>query len=141
MTHKRKRIRDAVVSMLEAIPGWNGRVFSNRARPTEAAELPTFLVYSLTEDANEISTGGTLLRDLTIAVELRAAVTLSLDDTLDGMAEKVEVAMAADRRLGKRAVTSRLTGTTIGLDGEGESRQAVATLTYVVQYQTDGSAS
>lgn len=141
MTHKRKRIRDAVVSMLEAIPGWNGRVFANRARPTEAAELPVVLVYSLTEDSNEISTGGTLLRDLTIAVELRAAVTLSLDDTLDGMAGNVEVAMAADRRLGKRAVTSRLTGTTIGLDGEGESRQAVATLTYVVQYQTDGSAN
>lgn len=141
MTHKRKRIRDAVVAVLEAVPGWEGRVFANRARPTENAELPVVLVYSLAEDSNEISTGGTLLRDLTVAIEARTNVSLELDDALDEMAAKVETAMAADRRLGRRAISSRLSGTNMGLDGEGESRQAVATLTYIVQYQTHGSVN
>jgi hypothetical protein len=141
MTHKRQRIREAVVTILSGIPGWEGRVHANRARPTEQAELPVALVYSLSEDSESISTGKTLMRRLSLAIELRTSVLLALDNALDDFAEAAEKAMAADPRLGRRAVDSTLVSTTIGLDGEGESRQAVATLTYTIQYQTDGNAN
>lgn len=141
MTHKRQRIRDAVVATLAAIPGWEGRVHANRARPTEQKELPVALVYSLSEDSEPISMSRTLMRRLTLAIELRTSVLLALDNAVDDFAEAAEKAMAADPRMGRRAINSTLVSTTIGLDGEGESRQAVATLTYTIQYQTDGDAN
>lgn len=141
MTHKRQRIREAVVAILEAIPEWQGRVFPNRTRPTEAAELPVALVYSLNEDTDVVTMGGTLQRSLTLSIEIRASASGAIDNVLDDLAQKAEKAIAADPRLGRRAIHSRLSGTTLGLDGEGESRQAVLTLTYIIQYQTDGAGN
>ncbi|HEY8359365.1 MAG TPA: hypothetical protein VIL30_18090 [Ramlibacter sp.] len=141
MTHKRQRIREAVVAVLSGIPDWQGRVFANRARPTEQKELPVTLVYSLAEESEAATIGRTLMRRLTIAIELRTSVLLALDDALDDFAEKAEQAMAADPRLGKRAIDSTLVSTTLGLDGEGDSRQAIATLTYSIKYQTDGNGN
>jgi hypothetical protein len=141
MTHKRQRIREAVVAALSAVPGWEGRVHANRARPTEQTELPVALVYSLSEDSEAISTSNTLMRRLSLVIELRTTVLLALDNALDDFAEAAEKAMAIDPRLGRKAINSTLVSTTIGLDGEGESRQAVATLTYTIQYQTDGNGN
>lgn len=139
MTHKRQEIRDAIVGKLSAISNWSGRVFANRTRPTEPHELPVFLVYTTTEEASVATVGRRLLRRLTVAIELRVGLASNLDDELDAYAKQAELAMAADPKLGSIVIDSHLTSTTIGLDGEGDSRQALATLTYVVQYQTDGS--
>jgi hypothetical protein len=141
VTHKRQVLREAIVAILEAIPGWEGRVFANRTRPTDATELPVALVYTVNEDATMATIGGTLRRRLTVAIELRVSVSSSLDNALDDLAQKAEVAMAVDPKLKRKALYSALTGSTMGLDGEGDSRQALMTMTYDIQYQTDGSAN
>lgn len=141
MTHKRQVLRETIVSILDAIPGWGGRVFANRTRPTEATELPVVLVYTVNEDATMANVGGTLRRRLSVAIELRVSASSSLDNALDDLAQKAEVAMAADSKLKRKALYSALTGSTMGLDGEGDSRQALMTLTYDVQYQTDAAGN
>jgi len=139
MTHKREKIRDAIVAILSGIPDWSGRVKPNRTRPTEVAELPMRLVYTLSEDATQASLGRSVLRRLTVAIELRVGMSDSLDQALDTDAQKVEAALATAPKLGGLAMGLALRSTFIGLDGEGDSRQALATLTYDVQYQTDAS--
>lgn len=139
MTHKRDKIREAIVAVLADIHGWGGRVKANRARPTEVAELPVRLVYTLSEDASLGSLGRTVVRHLSVAIELRVGMSDKLDAALDVDAQKVEAALAAKPKLGGLAMGLSLRSTVIGLDGEGDSRQALATLTYDVQYQTDAA--
>lgn len=141
MTHKRQLIREAIRGRLETIPALSGRCYSTRSKPTAMNELPAAIVYTLSETSEQISTCRTLMRTLTAAIEVRASATGALDNALDNLSEAIEQALAQDPRLGKRAVNSELTGTIVGLDGEGETRQAVATLTYSVKYQTDGNGN
>ena len=139
MTHKRAKIRDAIVAILSDIPGWGGRVKANRTRPTEIHELPIRLVYTLSETAALATVGRSIVRTLSVAIELRVAASSDLDAALDVDAQEVEAALAGSPKLGGLAMGLVLRSTVIGLDGEGESRQALATLTYDVQYQTDAS--
>ena len=141
MTHKRQAIRHAIAAQLETAPALLGRVVTTRARPTAPDELPVAIVYALTESSSKATIGGRLSRTLNVAVELRASSVGALDDTLDALSLAVEQAMATDRTFRKTVIDSSLTNTAIGLDGEGETKQAVATLTYTVLYQSDASGS
>lgn len=141
MTHKRKRIRDAIVDVLNATTGFSGRVFANRARPTETAELPVVLVYTVNEDSELATTGYGLDRTLSVALELRGQASVNLDDALDDLCELAEAAINGDPTLGGLALVAHLVSTVVGVDGEGESRQALATLTYQVRYWTDRSGA
>lgn len=134
--HKRQRVRDHLVTVFSAVPALAGRVFANRSRPTEAKELPVVLVYTLTEASEVATIAYDLTRRLSVAVEIRTSYSSNLDNALDGLSAQVELVVASDPRLGGLADASALAGTTIGLDGEGESRQAIATLTFEVIYQT-----
>lgn len=137
MTHKRQRIREAIVTALAAAPVFSGRVFASRARPTETAELPVALVYTVTEESDIANMAFGLSRTLTVNIELRVSAVSSLDNMLDGYCEAAEAAMNADPTFGRLVFVSFLRGTTIGIDGEGEARQAVATLNYEFRYETD----
>lgn len=141
MTHKRQRIREAVVGMLETAPGWEGRVFATRARPTEAAELPVVLVYTTAEQSELATMGYDLSRTLTLVLELRSSAVGALDAALDNMAEAAEAIMASDPRFGGLATFSFLRETVIGIDGEGDARQSLASLTYEIRYETDPSGA
>lgn len=136
MTHKRQAIRTAIVAALGTMPALTGRTFATRARPTEASELPVALVYTLNEESDLANAGYDLTRNLNAVVEVRAAAAANLDDALDALCADVETAINTDPRLGGLATLAFLTGTSIGLDGEGDGRQAVATLTYRVRYET-----
>jgi hypothetical protein len=116
-----------------------GRVASTRTRPTDVSELPCAIVYTISETSDVFSVSGTLVRTLTAAVELRISAADAIDAALDMLCESVEQAIAASRRLGGKAINCVLTSTVVGLDGEGETRQALATLTYTVTYTTDGN--
>ena len=130
MTHKRQSIRVAIAT---AIGGE-----ATRTRPTADTELPAKLVYTLREASGLVTVARSLERTLTAVVEIRASSTGAIDDALDALCETVEAAMAADPTFGRLAITSWLASTTIGLDGEGDTRQAVATLEYSVMYRTAG---
>lgn len=138
MTHKRQIVRDAIVArLLELVPGLDGKVFANRARPAEPGELPLALVYTLSESAQAVTIGRSLLRTLTVIVEIRARLAEGSDDFLDDLCQAVEKAIAVDPTLGRKAMSCVLGSTAIGLDGEGETRQMLAALTFTVQYRTD----
>ena len=141
MTHKRKQIRKAIVAALNAIPALSGRSFATRARPTETAELPVALIYTVAEESEMANMAFGLSRTLTANIELRASAVGHLDDVLDDFCEVAESAMTADPTLGHLALLSFLRGTTIGIDGEGEARQAVATLNYEIRYETDAAGN
>lgn len=141
MSHKRKAIRHAMRDILMASPTLAGRVFTTRARPTETRELPVVILYALDEDAERINYQGSLMRALSVAVEIRATASGNLDDALDDLCSAVEAALATDRQLTGLVTDSVIASTAIGLDGEGEARQAIATLRYNVRYQTDARGS
>jgi hypothetical protein len=137
MAHKRQAIREAIVAILNGVPALTGKVFANRARPTEINELPVALVYTVAEESDLANIGVGLSRTLTVAIELRAKAVGALDDVLDGLCELVEASMSAEPTLGQLAFLSFLRSTAIGIDGEGEARQALATLNYELRYETD----
>lgn len=141
MTHKRQRVRDAVVAKLASIEGWNGRVFANRARPTEPSELPVALVYTVAEESELANMAMGMSRTLTLNIELRVTAGSDLDDVLDDYCEAFEATMNDAPNFGGLVFVSFLRGTTIGLDGEGEARQAVGTLNYEFRYETDAAGN
>jgi hypothetical protein len=128
MTHARQSIRQAVAAAVGGV--------ATRTRPTQDAELPAVIVYALKESSELAAVRRSLERTLSVIVEIRAASTGAIDDALDALCEAAEAAMDADPTFGRLAVTSFLAATTIGLDGEGDDRQAVATLEYQVIYRT-----
>lgn len=141
MKHKRQLIREAIRDLLGKDPVLKGRVTTTRTRPTETAELPVVIIYGLQETSERSTINRTLTRTLTIAIEIRASSAGALDDTLDGLCRTVERTMASNPVLSGLAIDSGLGGTDIGLDGDGEARQALATLRYAVLYQTDASGN
>ncbi len=141
MSHKRKAIRHALRDALDQHPQLTGRVFTTRARPTEQKELPVIIVYGLDEESERTSYQGSLQRNLAVAVEIRASAVGALDDALDDLCSVVESVVADSRRLSGLAMDTVLTTTSIGIDGEGEARQALATLRYNVRYQTDAAGN
>lgn len=135
--HKRQIIRDAIVALIkQRVPAFDGKVHPNRARPTEVAELPVALVYSLSEVARAFTIDGYQHRDLTVVVEIRVRLGVGSDDLVDDLCLAVERAIAIDPRLGGVVTLVDLASTQIGLDGDGETRQMIASLSYTIQYET-----
>lgn len=130
MTHKRQSIRQAVAT---AVGGT-----ATRTRPTTDDELPAVLVYTLRETSELAQLRRALERTVSVIVEIRAKSTGAIDDALDALCETAEAAMEADPTFGGLAITSFLASTSVGLDGEGDYRQAVASLEYQVIYRTGG---
>lgn len=136
MTHPRTEIRRATVALLDGVPALRGRVKATRIDRAQTDDLPLVSVYALNEASSHANVARDKRRDLSLAIEIRVAGSADLDDRLDDLASLVEEAFDVDPRLGNVALDSALTATAIGLDGEGESRQAIATLTYAVTYFT-----
>lgn len=137
MTHKRQIIRHAIGTLLKQhAPAFDGKVYLNRSRPTEMTELPVALVYSLSETAANFTIDGYQHRGLTVIVEIRVRLVTGSDDLIDALCLEVEQAIALDPRLGGVANLVDIASTQIGIDGDGETRQMLASLTYTVQYET-----
>lgn len=135
MTHRRQQIREAIAEALGAHATLTGRVFATRVHPTPDADLPVVLVYMLAESSELENLNRNLRRDADAQIEIRVAATDGMDDALDDLCEIVEAVMEATPQFGGLVVNSWLTGTQIGIDGEGDFRQGVGTLTYRVQYR------
>lgn len=128
MTHRRQSIRKAIAAAIGGV--------TTRTRPTQDSELPARIVYTLKETSGLANLRRALERPASVAIELRVKATGDLDDALDAQCEAVEAAMEIDPTFGRLAINSFLASTTIGLDGEGDSAQGVATLEYQVTYRT-----
>lgn len=95
--HARRSIREAVAAALTGLVTTGSRVFQSRMRPQDS--LPALLVSTPSEEV-ETDLGNVQTRSLDVEV---VGVTLGVsdvDDTLDAIAEEVEVAMQASGTLG-----------------------------------------
>lgn len=138
--HLRARIRAAVVALLKDadIEGVGDRVFATRIHPLQRDALPAICVYTAAqpETAELATTARHLQRSLPLIVEIHTRSADQVDDLLDGLAAAVEIAMEADPRFGRLAITSWLSATVTGFSGEGERAGGLARLTYTVVCRT-----
>lgn len=86
-----------------------------RIYPLQAAELPGLLVFTNDETAERLTFPAPSIMDrrLELVVEGYARATSNLDDTLDGIAKEVEVAIAGDHGLGGLAKSTTLRSTRV----------------------------
>lgn len=115
--HLRRQIREAAATRVTGLATTSSRVFQMRIYPLQAAELPGLLVFTNNETAQRLTIGAPSImeRSLELVVEGYARATSNLDDTLDGIAKEVEVAIAGDYNLGGLAKAATLRATQVEL--------------------------
>lgn len=133
MAHPREQIVDAVIAALVAAGTSAGaRVYDTRVEAQKKTAIPAVSVYALddpasADESSEMEEGHEL--------ELRI-VCWALPESINSLADQVEVAMRADPYFGGLVSDSALTGTAI--DPEADTRSdppiAIAVLSYSVTY-------
>jgi hypothetical protein len=146
--HVRRAIRDAVAVTLAGIPATSGRVFKARRRPFEDYETPAIVVET---PADTVTTGGAgpvrprlQSRDQVVVITVVGADQDEdgAIDALDGIAEAVEAALAANPSLGLGAKDVQLRGSSLDAVAVGKQTHAACRLQYSVVVSTrEGSPS
>lgn len=137
MTHGRKTLRDKIVAKLVSASITGSRVYSNRFLALSADDLPAINVTASEETSTLLNLSQkTAKRELTLQVEIVAKEndSGSIDDTLDGLSDSVETAMAADFTFDGTALNCQLTETRLEVSTESETNVGTAKLTYVATY-------
>lgn len=139
MSHARLKIRDRVVSILEAAQVAD-TVTKSRVHPLPADTVSAALVYTNNEVVNQDQTTlgypRRLGRDLTLAIEVVARDSARLDDRLDVLCAGVENAIGADNTLGGMVKDCVLTDTVITHSFDGDAPIGSARMQFRVQYRT-----
>lgn len=136
--HARELIRSTVETLLTGLTTTGSSVSASRVYALPASALPALLIYPGTEQQERILTVGyprRIVRHLELIIEGRAQGA-DMDDTLDQIAEEVEIAMASDVKLGINVTDSQLLQTDYQLTGEGQTPQGAIMLRYRVEYVT-----
>jgi len=140
MAHPRKAIRDAIKTKLISHTVAGTKVYTNRVRPVNPAEMPLILIYAVDEPIATWDKELPIERNLRISIACCQKVSDNLDDELDVMAAQVEELMSVDyeKNLGLGRAVNRvyLEGTTINEEIDGELKMGILTLTYRVNYFT-----
>lgn len=142
MTHQRKTIRDAIVQILTtAGVAPAGKVFSNRLKSVDVADLPVVNVYITEETARQAHTASPDASRRVLQVSIVGAVAAtdeaSVDDDLDALAEKIEDALGASPTFGDTVNLATLTGTALEADASGETAIGRISLNYTADYFTE----
>lgn len=138
MAHVRKQIRDRIAALLTSdVALVGGRVYKSRVYALTQSKLPAITVYIGSEDSSLVTVGSkTLMRTVSVSVDIYENATTSLDDNLDALAVQVEESIAADFQLNGLAKDAVLVSTEIDFSGESEQPVGVARLTFNVRYVT-----
>jgi hypothetical protein len=138
MAHVRKQIRDRIESTLAtAVTLATGGVYASRVYPLTEAKLPAVTVYTSSEQSDLQTMGArTLVRDLSVGVDIYVRMTSTFDDDVDAIATQIEEALAADYTLNGLSKDTVLNSTEIEFSGETEQPVGIARLTYRVRYVT-----
>lgn len=134
MSHRRQKIREAIMDRLAAVPVTLTR---SRVHSWQASELPGVAVYTLSEQSEAAPIDSReMTRTVTVAVEIYVRGGGSIDDEIDDLCVAIEAAMEGDDegRFDGLVIDSALARTTIGLVGEGERRNGICRLEYEVEY-------
>jgi len=135
MSHARQQIREAIVTLLDAITDVTGYVKPFRTAPHDRS--PDIVVYTTTDEImHQYDADNKYIHALTVEVEIRKKANDTLDDDLDALCSKVEVKMFTDPTLGGKVKQTELIQTDIKFDGEGNKDTGLATLTFEVWYRT-----
>ena len=139
--HLRRQIREAAATRVTGLATTSSRVFQMRVYPLQVAELPGLLVFTNNETAQRLTLGAPSImeRSLELVVEGYARATSNLDDTLDGIAKEVEVAIAADYGLGGLAKAATLRSTQVELV-DADQPIGMVRLTFDVTYMSRENA-
>lgn len=137
MSHARKQIRDAVVTILTNA-NVADTVSKSRVYPIPANTISMALVY--TNNDSVVQTTLTYPRkfdrELNLVIECVARDSDYLDDRLDLLCESIENAIGADNTLGSVVKDCVLTDTQITLDFSGDAPIGSARLQFRVSYRT-----
>lgn len=137
MSHARLKIRDRVVSILEAA-AVASVVSPSRVYPLAADTISAVLVYTNTEVIADttLTAPRRLSRELVLVIECVARDSARLDDRLDVLCADVENAIGADNTLGGLVKDCLLSDTTITHSFQGDAPIGSARMQFRVQYRT-----
>ena len=139
--HVRKLIRDEIKTQLTGLSTTGANVFSHRVYPVQEGVLPAIIVYTSSESANRSTIGGfgniaSISRVLSVSVEAYVKATANVVDTIDTIAEEVEVALGDDETLGGLSEDIQLVNTSIEITADGDQPVGVLKMDYEVVYRT-----
>jgi len=139
--HLHKQIRDAVKTALTGLSTTGSRVFANRLRPLQDADLPALRIYADEERAEGLLIHSPEMydRELTFVVEGVAKATAALDDTLDQISKEVETALSAGITLGSRNLEVFYTGMSFD-DEQLDKPVAVKRMTFSLKFTSMSNA-
>jgi hypothetical protein len=102
VSHVRQQLRQAVADRVTNLATTGTRVFQSRVYPLQAADLPGICVFVPAEEADEATIHGMSHRLPEVVVAGYASATGTLEDTLDLIAEEVEVALSTPVAVGAK---------------------------------------
>lgn len=142
MAHIRKLIRDQIVSQLTGLSTTGARVYPSRVYPMGINKLPGLAIYTDNESSEyaTISLPRTIVRALTVNVEVYVKGVSNYDDDIDQITAEVEAALYSDVTLNGYAKDTQITGCMVQYMGEGDQPVATAVLTVDVTYTTTEGA-
>lgn len=139
MAHIRKQIREYFGTQLTGLTTTGANVFESRVYPMQSAKLPALLIYTTSEASEESSFSKKRVMDRTVNVQVEGFVRTiaNFDDTLDLIAEEVEIALLDDPTLGGLAINTVLASTEATYSGDSEQPVGTIILTFEVHYRTE----
>lgn len=134
--HLRRQIREAAAALVTGLTTTGARVYQSRIYPLQDAELPGLLVYTKDETSERVTVHRPSIfqRNVELVVEGYAKALSDLDDTLDGIAQQVEVAIAGDPGFSGKAKTTTLRSTEVEMQDGAEKPIGMVRLVYDVVY-------
>ena len=140
MAHKRKQIRDAIVTRLTGLPTTGANVIKGAIKPLSGAQAPPALTVSTFPDvpAYEEDEGGEIGVDprpaRVLTVEIEGYYQGGDDDDLDQIAVEVEEALYTDPTFGGLVSYMELGEQDVGRDANGERVDGMIRLIFQCTY-------
>ena len=137
MSHARKQIRDAVVTLVTGLSTTGSSVFSFREHAFAASDLPCLNVLDNPDGENaELVTmsSGTNMRTLMLRVEGRAKSSATLETVLDAIASEVEAVLDGAKPAG--AKLCRIAGTSKDISVAGAVPHGLVNIDFEITYNT-----
>ena len=142
MAHIRKLIRDNVVTSLTGLTSTGSNVYASRVYPLAPNKLPGLAIFTNSEDIayRTVNPPRTLIRTMTVNVEIYVKAVTTFDDDLDTVIAEVEAALYTDITRGGYAEDTKISSIDVQFSGDGDQPVAGARLDVEVTYfTTEGS--
>ena len=136
--HKRQKIREYVVGILTGLPTTQNRVYSSRISAIDENTPNALLIYTQSEESSPLTLGGgnaTLMRYLSLTVEIFTRSMIDFDDKIDQICTEVEGVMGGDTHLGGNVLDCQLMGSKVQYY-EADTSIATMLLLYRIGYNT-----